>query len=121
MCAHTWLVRAVALGISFLAALVAMAAASAQAAESRTPMLRIVSDRPFVVVGSGFRSHERVKLLVSASSPLVRSVRAGSLGRFRIALDLVVSHCGGVVVQALGARGTRATVDRAGPDCAPIG
>jgi hypothetical protein len=111
-------VRAFILGT---ASSVLLAASGAQAGTDRAvPLLRITSDRPFVVVGTGFRSDERVRLLVTAPEPATRTVRASASGRFRIVLGVALGRCGGVVVQALGRRGSRATVDRAGPDCAPI-
>jgi hypothetical protein len=102
-----------------LAALLAASCARAATQGSR-PTLRIASDKPFVVVGTGFRSGERVKLLVSTPKPDVRTVRAGSRGRFRLVLRVALPWCGGaLVVQAIGAHGSRATVDRSAPDCAP--
>lgn len=86
---------------------------------STAPQLRIVSTGPGVVVGVGFRPHEKVRLLISPG-PTTRTVRAGQRGRFRVTLRLVPPRCGGVVVQAIGNRGSRAMIDRPGPDCVPI-
>ena len=80
--------------------------------------LVFVSDQPVAVAGTGFHPYERVRLLVTPG-PSTRNVRAGRLGRFRVTLRASMPRCGGVVVQALGSRGSRAMIDRTGPDCAP--
>ena len=102
-----------------LSALLAVSCANA-GTERAAPHLRIVSDRPFVAVGSGFRPDERVRLLVTAPGPATRAVRAGRLGRFRVVFSITLTRCGGVVIQAVGNLGSRAMVDRTGPDCASI-
>ena len=109
--------RALTLGVVFAALL---AVGSAAAGTGATPRLHLVSDAPVVVAGAGFRPYERVRLLVSAPGPSTRGVRAGRLGRFRVALRVSMPRCGGLVVQALGSRGSRAMVDRTSTDCAPI-
>jgi len=59
-----------------------------------------------------------VKLLLSAP-PVFRSkvVRAGARGRFRVVFAVKTGRCDSVVVQAIGARGSRATFRRDVPDC----
>jgi hypothetical protein len=86
---------------------------------STAPQLRIVSTKPAVVVGVGFRPHEKVRLLITPG-PSIRTVRAGERGRFRAAIRLAVPRCGSFVVQALGSKGSRAMIDRTGLDCASI-
>ncbi len=86
---------------------------------SSTARLVFVSDQPVIVAGTGFRPYERVRLLITPG-PSTRTVRAGQLGRFRVTLRLSIPRCGGVVVQALGNRGSRAMIDRTGLDCASI-
>ncbi len=103
-----------------VSALVGVAVADADP-ERAAPNLRIVSDQPFVVAGSGFRSNERVHLLVAAPGPVSSTVRAGRLGRFRVILAAAAPRCGSIVVQAVGNRGSRAMIDRAGLDCADVG
>ena len=83
------------------------------------PRLALVSDEPVTVAGVGFRPYERVRLLITPG-PSTRNVRAGRLGRFRVTLRASMPRCEGVVVQALGARGSRAMIDRSGPDCTPV-
>ncbi|MGH3103535.1 MAG: hypothetical protein ACRDN6_05500 [Gaiellaceae bacterium] len=97
-----------------LAALIAAtlalgAGANAQPAAS----LRPVSLAPLTVRGTGFVPSERVRvtLAVGRRSTHVRSVKAGSDGRFTVAFDLLlaVDPCRGtLVVTATGSRGSRA-------------
>ena len=86
---------------------------------STAPQMRIVSTEPAVVIGVGFRPHERVRLLITPR-PVTRTVRAGQRGRFRATIRLSIPRCGGLVVQALGNQGSRAMIDRTGVDCASI-
>jgi hypothetical protein len=106
--------RAIVLGVVVAAFLVV-----GMAAASSSPRLVLVSGDPVVVGGTGFRPSERVRLLVTPG-PATRTVRAGKLGRFRTTLGLSIPRCGGVVVQALGDRGSRALIDRTGVDCTSI-
>ena len=87
-------------------------------ASPATAQLRLASTEPAVVVGLGFRPHERVRLLITPG-PSTRTVRAGERGRFRATILRALPRCGGVVVQAIGNRGSRAMIDRPGLDCAP--
>ena len=86
---------------------------------STSPQMRIVSTEPAVVIGVGFRPHERVRLLITPR-PVTRTVRAGQRGRFRATIRLSIPRCGSLVVQALGNHGSRAMIDRTGVDCASI-
>ena len=86
---------------------------------STAPQMRIVSTEPAVVIGVGFRPHERVRLLITPG-PSARTVRAGQRGRFRVTIRQRVPRCGSFVVQALGNQGSRAMIDRTGPDCSSI-
>ena len=84
----------------------------------RRPALRITDLSPLTVRGANFKPGERVKLLVSAGTPLSRSVRAGSRGRFvaRLGVRVDASVCS-TVVQAFGTAGSRAMVEMARPGC----
>ena len=88
-------------------------------ASPAAPQLRLASTEPAVVVGLGFRPHERVRLLITPG-PSTRTVRAGERGRFRATVRLGIPRCGSFVVQALGNHGSRAMIDRTGLDCASI-
>jgi hypothetical protein len=97
-----------------LLALIGIALVSGTAAK---PALRPVDLDPLTLSGSGFHANERVKLLVSPAVGSPRTVRAGVRGRFRVVFRLTVGRCDSVVVQAIGARGSRATFHREAPDC----
>ena len=83
------------------------------------PTLRPLDLNPLTLAGSGFRANERVTLLVAAP-PVVKStkLRANTRGRFRVVFRVKVGRCDAVVVQAIGARGSRATFQHDTLDCA---
>jgi hypothetical protein len=98
-----------------LLALIGVALVSGGAAK---PTLRVVDLDPLTLSATNFRPNERVKLLLSA--PPVsssRTVRAGPRGRFRIVFRVVVGRCDSAVVQAIGARGSRAMAHVDTADC----
>jgi hypothetical protein len=98
-----------------LLALIGIALVSGGAAK---PALRPVDLDPLTLSATGFRANERVKLLLSAPPvSSTRTVRAGVRGRFRVVFRIGVGRCDSVVVQAIGARGSRATFHRDAPDC----
>ena len=83
------------------------------------PTLRAVDLDPLTLNGAGFRANERVTLLIAAP-PVVKStkLRANARGRFRVVFRVKVGRCDAVVVQAIGARGSRATFQHDTLDCA---
>jgi hypothetical protein len=99
--------------------LLALLGVLALSAGTAKPSLRPVDQSPLTLAGSGFRTGERVKLLLAAP-PVVssRSVRASRRGTFRVAFSLTVGRCDAVVVQAIGARGSRATFRQDALHCA---
>jgi hypothetical protein len=108
------------LAVSVLAFGVACATADAETGlsdQSRRAQLFIVSTDPLVVRGVRFAPGERVKLLVAVGGRSVRTsaVRASRAGRFRVLLQASAVASEAVVVQAIGARGSRASADVAAP------
>jgi hypothetical protein len=99
-----------------VAAVLALGAGSSANAAKR-PALTIVDTSPLVVRGANFKPAERVKLLVNYGKPLSRAVRAGPRGGFVVRLGVSVNGCTAVVVQAIGARGSRAMADLTMPGC----
>ena len=98
-----------------LLALIGVALVSGGAAK---PTLQPLDLDPLTLRATNFRANERVKLLVSAPAFVSsRTVRAGERGRFRVVFRIAVGRCDSVVVQAIGARGSRATFRRDAPDC----
>lgn len=86
-------------------------------AEAR-PALKIVSLSPLTVKGARFVPGERVKLLVSGGGGKSKAARADRRGRFTAAFAVKLDRCTSFVVQAVGARGSRAMVDVTAPSCA---
>jgi hypothetical protein len=116
---HTGFVRAV-LALSVVAFGLACGQAGAEtesAEQARRAQLVIVSTDPLVVRGLGFRPVERVKLLVTVGGRAVPAggVRASRAGRFSVRLSASAGSSDAVVVQAIGARGSRATADVSTP------
>jgi hypothetical protein len=105
--------------IGIAAAVVAggSAGAATWAPERPRAELAIVSTDPLVVRGKGFLPGERVKLLVTAGARAARTgaARASGVGRFTARLDASLSPSRAIVVQAIGVRGSRATVDVSAP------
>ena len=100
--------------------LVALAAVvSLLAGGAVKPTLRAVDLEPLTVRGIGFKQRERVKLLVSLPAHAsTRNVRADVRGRFTVVLPARLDRCDSAVVQARGARGSRATLQLDALDCA---
>ena len=96
-----------ALASAAAAALVLGVASSASAGPR--PQLRLLDLTPLTVQGTTFRAGERVTLLVSAGTPVTRHVVAGPRGGFRVRFRFSVPTCTSVDVQAIGARGSRAS------------
>jgi hypothetical protein len=102
--------------VKVLAVIAAVALTGGGAA---TPRLRAVDLDPLTLSGTGFRKNERVTLLV-AVPPVVKTtkLRANARGRFRIVFRVKVGRCDAAVVQAIGARGSRATFQHDALGCA---
>jgi hypothetical protein len=77
----------------------------------------IISSDPLVVRGLRFESRERVKLLVTVGGRAapVGAARASQGGRFTARLRASPGSSDAVIVQAIGARGSRATADVSAP------
>jgi hypothetical protein len=75
--------------------------------------LGIVSEDPLVVRGCGFKPGERVKLVVAVGgkASAATATRASRAGRFKVRLRTKTRPSDALVVQAVGARGSRATAD----------
>jgi hypothetical protein len=114
------------IGIAVLALLAAVACGSAGATPSgdearKRPALSIVSVDPLTVKGKRFVAHERVKLLVGSPAPRMKAARADARGRFTVRFEIGADRLAGVVVQAIGSRGSRALIDVTAPGRAPLG
>jgi hypothetical protein len=86
------------------------------------PRLALDGTRPLSVRGSGFRAHERVRLVLHRpAGARHRRATAGAGGTFSAAFrGVAVDRCSGFWVSASGSEGSRAKlVRRARPQCPP--
>jgi hypothetical protein len=114
--------RLVLLSVALLLAIAAIGLDRAAAGSAaRTPALAIDHSRPLTVHGTGFRKHERVRLVLHRPGSAVRHATAAASGAFTTAFaGVAVDRCSGVWVSATGSAGSRATlVRRAKPQCPP--
>jgi hypothetical protein len=110
--------RAIKRLVAASAATLALAAATASAADLR-PALRVVDRQPLVVRGVHFRPHERVRLTGAAIRPA--SVTTTAAGSFVVRLTQTSDdRCSGVMLLvAVGAAGDRAVLKLPQPECPP--
>ena len=73
--------------------------------------------------GARFAAHERVTLTVHARQPYLRRIVTSANGSFSVSFGVVpVARCGGLVADAVGASGDRASLRIPRQDCtAPPG
>ena len=105
-----------ALGLALLALVLAGAASAAP-----RPTLLLASSRPVVVQGTGFRAHERIRVVASSAGEIWRrTVVATRKGSFSAVIgDMPLGRCG-LGVRAMGSRGSIATLKRPPlPACMP--
>jgi hypothetical protein len=92
------------------AALAAGLAAGRPAATAAKPKLRVLTEVPFVVVGSGFRGGENVQVTVRGKTRRAsKTDKASTTGRIHVRfLRMPLGRCPFYVVAARGDRGSRA-------------
>lgn len=105
-----------------LAAFAFVLAAAPGTAATTAPTLRLRDLHPLVLDAAGFRSAERIRVVVVAPSGALRRVavatRAGT-ARFQFG-DIVLGRCAGFSVRATGSKGSTATLKRPPlPACMP--
>jgi hypothetical protein len=85
------------------------------------PQLKVLATRPLVVQGTHFRARERVRVTVTTSTAVRRTVRATDTGSFKAQFSAVsVGRCAGATIQAVGSAGDRASSKvLQAQDCAP--
>jgi hypothetical protein len=96
--------------------------AAAAGSGPRQPRLALDRMQPLTVKGSGFRAHERVRLVLhQAAGPARRRATASAGGRFSSVFGGVTAdRCSGFWVSASGSAGSHAKlVRRAHPECPP--
>jgi hypothetical protein len=90
---------------------------AASAAPGQRPAIRLAAMSPFTVAGTHFIPGERVRVVVEARGPHVRTVTARPSGRFTAVFHGVsIPDCTGYLVFATGDRGSRARISLM-PEC----
>ena len=103
--------------VTMLAAALAFATAAASAGGAS---LRVVARHPLTVVGSGFRSDERVTVTAIVAGKHVATVRAGTAGRFRLRFRRVrVKPCAAYIIAARGSLASFAILRVRNPCASP--
>jgi len=112
-------VRATGLA-AIVIALLAIAPGLSSASRTK-PHLKLLDRAPLTMKGASFHVRERVRVTVATTATTTRTVRASRGGTFTVRFDSVsVARCGDLAVQAVGARGDRASLKVLQPeDCAP--
>ncbi len=113
--------RGVAVAVLLAAALVSAAATTAASTQPK-PRLTLVATAPLTVIGTNFRSRERVRVIaIVGAERETRRTRASSSGTFRVAFSEAVrlDRCLGIFVSAVGSGGSRAALKLPQPACPP--
>jgi hypothetical protein len=84
------------------------ATGAAQASALKGPHLVVTKQSPFVVHASGFRSGERVTVLLVASKTWTRRAVADASGAFIVRFGVDMQTCDSFSVHAIGSLGSRA-------------
>lgn len=113
--------RITSLVVAVLAAATVTATATAQA--DRKATLRLVSSKPLVVAGTGFKAGERVTVsavTIIAPGPRFVRTRANAAGSFRVRFTLFTQPCAQpYAITARGAAGSIAVLPLQAPPCVP--
>lgn len=97
--------------------LAALTLSGAAAATASPPRLTIAARTPTVVVhGTGFHARERVTVTAGTA---VAQVRATRLGSFSVDTGVVLSHCNGLIIRAVGRAGSTVLLKLPLPACMP--
>jgi hypothetical protein len=106
--------------LAVLCAFAALAVAASAALAGGPARVRLADRSPAVVSGSGFHPQERVRVVVSSGSALLRkTVTAGARGAFVARWDRSLpTGCVGTEISAKGSAGSRAFFKAPPPSCA---
>jgi hypothetical protein len=113
--------RAAILGVVVVAATLGVTHGPAAGFEA-APKLELVDTRPVTTHGSGFRSHERIRVVLRRPSGVSRRrARADADGAFSATFpSAMIDRCGTFSIRAKGHAGSRATLLRRQPaTCIP--
>ena len=96
-----------------------LALSAAATASSGRPAVRVTDLTPFTVHGYRFDSGERLRLVITTKSRVVRTLSASGRGTFVLRLrTLSVGRCGQYAVRVYDSSGLRAAVKRPPESCA---
>jgi hypothetical protein len=99
-------------------ALASGTASLAAASPATRPALRLVDAGPVVFRGSGFKAHERVRVVVYAQTRAAKRTTASLTGAFTVRFaGLDPSACAGLSATAVGDGGSRASFKRPPGQC----
>jgi hypothetical protein len=97
--------------VAVVATAVAVALVSPASAVRPAPVLRLVHGQPLVLAGAHFAARERVTITVHARQPYLRRVVTRADGSFTASFGTVARvRCGGLMADAVGASGDRASL-----------
>jgi hypothetical protein len=104
------------------AALLAATPGTARRDANQRPLLRVTSSDPVTITGLRFVARERVRVTVRSEGEVSsRRVRATPRGSFAVMFsEVTVDRCLGMIVNAVGDRGSRAGLKYAQPLCPPL-
>lgn len=109
------------LAVAALALVLVPAGAAVEAGATGKAKLRLLDTAPLKVKGSGFRARERVVVRVTGRGGVARKrVAAGPAGAWVLTFPgIAYDRCNGLVVSAIGSRGTRVGLKLPQPLCPP--
>jgi hypothetical protein len=114
-----WLIATGAIVAAGAVTLAALAAGERSDNDSAAAKPRLTVDfTPFVVVGTGFRAGETVRVVVRGALASTRTAKAGGAGRFSVRFPGLIDDCPRfLIVTATGDKGSRAQLRRMPPAC----
>jgi hypothetical protein len=108
----------IVLALTLAASCFGFAVGNGFGSEAATPSLRLVDRHPLTVKGLGFKSGERVKVVLNAGGAMSRRATANAAGSFVVSFGAVsIGRCDGFSVQAFGSRGSRTALKLPQPAC----
>jgi hypothetical protein len=104
-----------------LAAGLALLGSSANGAGDATgkATLKLIRGAPVTVRGTHFEAGERVRLVASSEGQRTRRVTASTAGAFVAQFPFAFDRCNGLIIQAIGSDGSRATLKQPELLCPP--
>jgi len=109
--------RRLIVGLAVLGTLLPAAGVAGGAATIQ-PRLRLLDADPVAFRGTGFKAHERVRVIVYAGTRAAKRATAGVRGVFIVRFTgLDPNACAGFSASAVGSKGSRATFKRPPGQC----